>query len=75
MMLDLEIITKFLHHFIVQVGPVVDNLARNSIQAYDILLDKSSNHLFCHICIGSVFYPLGEVINGDQYESVSIRSI
>ena len=75
MMLDLEILTHFLHHFIVQIGGVVgDNLPRQIIPADYLFLYEPKHHIPCHAGVRSHFKPFGEVVNGDQNEAMPIRS-
>lgn len=63
------------YHLNVQFRPIIsDNFARNSIAIYYLILDKSGDHLLCYIGIGNNFYPLGEVVNGDQDTMIPIRS-
>jgi len=74
MVLDLEILTHFLHHFIVQIGGIIsDNLLGQPIPADYLFLDEPNHHTFSHTGIRCRFNPFGEVVNGDQNEVVSIR--
>src|SRR3954468_16579581 len=75
MMLDLEGLTKLLHQLIIEIRSIVSNdLLRNPITAYYVVFDKASNHLLGDIRIRCGFNPLGEVIDGNQNEAMSIRS-
>src|SRR3954468_23725988 len=74
-MLDLEGLTKLLHQLINKIRSIVSNdLLRNPKTTDYVVLDKASNHLLGDIRIGCGFNPLGEVINGNQNEAMSIRS-
>src|SRR3954471_5205994 len=74
-MLDLERLTKLLHQLVIEIRSIVSNdLLRNPITTDYVVLDKASNHLFGNIRIRCGFNPLGEVINGNQNEAMSIRS-
>src|SRR3954469_21839499 len=72
---DLEGLTKFLHHLVIEIRSIISNdLLRNPITTDYVVLDKASNHLFGNIRIRCSFNPLGEVIDGDQNETMSIGS-
>src|SRR3954464_4406341 len=74
-MLDLEGLTKLLHQLVIEIRSIISNdLLRNPITTYYVVLDKASNHLFGNIRIRCGFNPLGEVIDGNQNETMSIGS-
>src|SRR4051812_17381913 len=74
-MLDLEGLTKLLHHLVIEIRFIISNdLLGNPITTDYIVLDKTSNHLLGNIRIRCDFNPLGEVIDGDQNETMSIGS-
>ena len=65
MMLDLEFLTQFLHHFVVQVRPIIcDDLAWNTISANEVVLDEPRNHLSCNVGVRRRLDPFDEVVNG-----------
>src|SRR3954462_7445134 len=75
MMLDLEGLTKLLHHLVIEIRSIIsNNLLRNPIATDYVVFDKASNHLFGDIRIRCGFNPLGEVIDGNQNEAMSIRN-
>ena len=73
MVLDIEFFTHFLHHFIVEIRPVIsDDLVRSSITTNDLFLDETGDNLFGHILVRSHFHPLGKVVNTNDNEPLSI---
>src|SRR3954471_10350559 len=61
-MLDLEGLTKLLHQLVIKIRSIISNdLFRNPITTYYVVLDKASNHLFGDTRIRCGFNPLGEV--------------
>ena len=67
MMLNLEFFTHFLHHFVVEIRPVIsDALVRSPITTYDFLLDEASDNLLGHILVLSCSHPFGEVVNSNE---------
>src|SRR3954468_9069351 len=73
--LDLEGLTKLLHQLIIEIRSIVSNdLLRNPITTDYVVLDKTSDHLLGDIRVRCGFNPLGEVIDGNQNEAMSIRS-
>src|SRR3954463_8049024 len=73
MMLNLEFLTQFFHHLVVQVRTIVSNdLAGNTISANNVILDKPHNHLSCNIGVRCCFDPFGEVINSYQDETMTV---
>src|ERR1043165_3672405 len=73
MVLDLEGLTNLLHHLVVKIRPIIyDNLVGNLVTADDILLDKTSDHLFGDACIGCCFNPLSKVVYSNQNEAMSV---
>jgi len=74
MMLDLEILAHFLHHFVVQIGAIVNNdLPRESVSTNQLPLYESDHHTSRDISIRSRFDPFGEVIYCHKNEAVTIR--
>src|SRR3954471_10224843 len=74
-MLDLEGLTKLLHQLVIEIRSIISNdLLRNPITTDYVVLDKTSNYLLGDIRIRCGFNPLGEVINGNQNEAMSVRS-
>ena len=72
-MLNLELLAQSSDHNVVQICIVVnDDPVRDTIPAYEVLLDEAGNHILCNGGEGSFFDPLGKVINGHQDETVSI---
>src|SRR4051812_40538438 len=72
---DLEGLTKLLHHLVIEIRSIISNdLLRNPITTDYVVLNKASNHLLGDIRIRCGFNPLGEVIDGNQNETMSIRS-
>ena len=70
---NLEFFTKFLHHLVVEIRPIIsDNLVRGSIPAYDFSFDEAGDNLLGHILVRSCFHPLGEVINSNKNKPMSI---
>ena len=52
MMLDFEGLTKLLHHFVVQIRPIIGNdLLRHSVAIDNIVLNEPSYHLLGDIGI------------------------
>ena len=52
MVLDFEILTHFLHHFVVQIGGIIgDDLPGQPISANYLFLDEPDHHLPSHISI------------------------
>ena len=52
MVLDLEILTHLLHHFVVQIGGIIsDYLYGQPISANYLLLDESNHHIPSHVSI------------------------
>ena len=48
-MLDLEILTHFFHHFLVQIGGVIyDNLPKQPIPVDYLFLDEPNHHIPGH---------------------------
>lgn len=75
MMLDLEVLSQFSHHLVVQIRSIISNeLFWDSVTTNDVLLDEAGNNLLGHIRIGSNFNPLGKVIDCYQDEVISIRN-
>ena len=73
-MLDFEILTQLFHHFVVEVGSIISNDPfRNTVSTDDLVLDKPGNHLLGDVGVGSSLYPLGEIIDGNEDESMAIR--
>ena len=76
MMLDLEILTHFLHHLVVQIGAIVsDDLPRESVSTNQLSLYESDHHISRDISIRSCFDPFGEVVYRHKNEAVTIRSL
>src|SRR3954471_20474886 len=74
-MLDLEGLTKLLYHLVIEIRSIISNdLLRNPIMTDYVVLDKTSDHLLGDIRVRCGFNPLGEVIDGNQNEAMSIRS-
>src|SRR3954469_12470234 len=74
-MLNLEGLTKLLHQLVIKIRSIISNdLLRNPITTYYVVLNKASNHLLGDIRIRCGFNPLGEVIDGNQNETMSIGS-
>src|SRR3954468_14591713 len=74
-MLDLEGLTKLLHHLVIEIRSIISNdLLKNPITTDYVVLDKAGNHLLGNVRIRYGFIPLGEVIDGNQNEAMSIRS-
>ena len=60
-MLDLEGLTKLLHHLIVEIRTIIgDDLLWDTIPTDDIMLNEPSNNLLGDIRIRCGFNPLGE---------------
>ena len=75
-MLDLEILTHFFHHLIVQVGRIViDNLPRQPVPADYLFLDEPNHLAPCHTSVWGRFNPFGEVVNGDQDKEMFVWSL
>ena len=73
MMLDLEILARFLHHFVIQIGAIVSNdLPRESVSTNQLLLYESDHHIPRDIGIRSRFDPFGEVIYCHKNEAMTI---
>ena len=73
MMLNLEFFAQFRHHLIVQISGIInDNSFRNSISTNQILPYKFCHHFPGYISIRSSLNPFSEIVNGHQYESMSI---
>ena len=52
MVLDFEIVTHFLHHFVVQIGGIInDNFPRQPISADYLLFDEPDHHIPSHTSI------------------------
>jgi len=76
MMFDLEVITQFFHHLVVQIGPIIcNNSAGDTVAVNDLVLDKLDHHLLGHIGIRCSFDPLGEVVNSHENEAVLVGSL
>src|SRR3954466_8158449 len=72
-MFNLEFFTKFLHHFVIQILPIVCYYpARNAVATDDVILDKPDDNLSCDVCIRSCFDPFGEIVYGYQDEAMSV---
>ena len=72
-MLDLEILTHFFHHLVVQIGGIIsDNLPGQPLSADYLFLDEPNHHTPGHTGVWSHFNPFGEVVNDDQNEGMSI---
>src|SRR3954469_2394242 len=68
-MFNLEAFTQFSHHAIIQIRAIItDDLARYTISANDVVLNKYDHNLPCHISIRSSFHPLGKVTDCYQDE-------
>ena len=58
MMLDFEGLTKLLHHFVVQIRPIINNdLFRHSVATNNVVLNEPRYHLLGDIGIGCSFDP------------------
>ena len=73
--LDFEVLTQLFHNFVVEVGSIIciDHF-RNTVSTDDLILDKPGNHLLSDVGVESSFYLLGEIINGNEDEPVTIGS-
>ena len=72
-MLNIEIITQLLYHFVVQIRSIVCNdPARDTIAADDLVLDELDHHLLGHIGVGRGFDLLGKIVNGHKDKTVPI---
>lgn len=64
MMFNLEIVTQLLHHFVIQICPIISNdPAGNTIAVDNLILDKLDHHLLGYLGVRCRFNPLGEIIN------------
>ena len=72
-MINLELFAQSGDHSIVQICIVVcDDPVGDAVPAYEVLLDEAGNHIFRNRGKGSCFDPLGEIVNSDQDEAMSI---
>ena len=63
MVLDLEILTHFLHHLVIQIGGIVcDNLPGQSIPENYFLFNEPDYHASCDSRVRGGFNPFGEVV-------------
>jgi len=75
-MLDFEIRTYFLHHFVIQIGAIVSNdLPRESVPTNQLPLYEFDHHTPRDIGVGSHFDPFGEIIYHHENEAMTIRSL
>ena len=75
MVLDLEFLAHFPHHFIIQIGVVVcDNLPWQPISADSLPLDEPDHHTPHDASVRGNFDPLDEVIDRNQDETMYVRS-
>ena len=74
-MLNFELSAKFRNHSIIEIGSIIgDDPFRDTILAYEVVSDESGYHILCDRGKRSGFDPLGEIINSDQNEAMSIGS-
>lgn len=65
-MLYLEAIAQFFHHFVVQIGPIIsNNVAWQTISIDQIPFDESDHYIPCYTSIRCYFNPFSEIINGN----------
>jgi len=64
--LDLEILTYFLHHLVVQIDDIIDdNFPGQPISANYFLPDEPNHLTPSHTSIRRCFDPFSEAVNGD----------
>src|ERR1044072_4364386 len=74
-MLDLELHAEFGDYFVVEIGAVIcDNPFRSAIPTDKIMFDESSHNILGNRCERGCFYPLGEIINCHEDETMSVGS-
>ena len=75
-MIDLELITEFLCQGTVKVFAIIGyQCVWHTVAAYEIMADEASDDPFGYMRETCSFDPFGEVIDGDQYEPITIRSM
>ena len=74
-MLDLELLTEFGDHYIIEICTVVSNDSlRHTILTNQVILDKSHHDILGNSSKRGGLNPLREVINGHQDEAMPIGS-
>ena len=72
---NLKLFTYLFHQMTFEICTVISNDEFwNSKSAYQIIADKIGYHFLGYRLVRGCFHPFGEIINGNQNESVSIRS-
>ena len=75
LMNNLKLLTYLSHQMTAEICTVINNDGFcHSKSAYQIVADKIGYHFLGYRLVRGCLHPLGEIINGNQNESVSIRS-
>ena len=70
--IDLELLTKFIHHFVIKVLGLCKNTLRKNITTDQLFLDKLEHHFSCNVIVRCRLYPFSEVINDHKNKMVII---
>ena len=74
--LDFEIRTYFLHHFVIQISAIVSNdLPRESVPTNQLPLYEFDHYTPHDIGVGSHLDPFGEIIYRHENEAMTVRSL
>ena len=72
-MINLELLAQSGDYSVVQICTIVcDDPVGDTIPAYEVLLDEAGNHILRNIGKGSCLDPLGEIVNSNQDEAMSV---
>ena len=75
-MLNLKLLAHFLYQMAIEIHNIIrDNYLWNTEPTNDIGVNKINHHFFGHWLESCCFYPLYEIINGNQDEPMSIRGL
>lgn len=75
-MFNFEAFGQLLHHLFIEVGLIISNdLVGNPVTTCDISFYEVDNHLLGDVGVRRRFDLFGEVVYGNQYKLVSIRSL
>src|ERR1051325_9121677 len=74
-MFDLELRAEFSDHLVVEIRVVIcDNPFGSAIPTDKVMFDESSHNILGNRCKRGCFYPLGEVIDYHEDETMSVGS-
>ena len=75
MVFDLELHAEFRDHSFVEIGAIVcDNSFGDAIPIDKVMLNESGDNILSNRGKQGCFNPLSEIINGDEDETMSVRS-